>query len=72
MPAIAATEVALDGEHVTLTVADAAGGAHAVTSWARERGLVLRDFSVTRPSLEDIYLRLTAADTDTTDLEEAL
>jgi ABC-2 type transport system ATP-binding protein len=72
LPVRAATEVARDGDHVTLTVPDAADGAHAVTSWARERGLALRDFSVTRPSLEDVYLRLTAGDPDTPDPEEAL
>jgi ABC-2 type transport system ATP-binding protein len=48
-----------EGEHVRLAAPDAAATAHAVTSWAHERGLVLRDFSVTRPSLEDIYLTLT-------------
>ena len=74
LPVLPAAEVTRDCEHVTLTVADAAGGAHAITSWAHERGLELRDFSVTRPSLEDVYLRLTAADADTItpDPEEAL
>ena len=34
--------------------------AHAVTGWALDRGLELRGFAVSQPSLEDIYLRLTA------------
>jgi ABC-2 type transport system ATP-binding protein len=34
--------------------------AHVVTGWALERGLELRGFAVSQPSLEDIYLRLTA------------
>jgi ABC-2 type transport system ATP-binding protein len=58
-PRLAGAEVRRDGAHLAITAADAARTAHAVTSWARERDLVLRDFTVTRPSLEDIYLRLT-------------
>jgi ABC-2 type transport system ATP-binding protein len=38
--------------------------AHAVTGWALERGLELRGFAVSQPSLEDIYLRLTATVTE--------
>jgi ABC-2 type transport system ATP-binding protein len=41
--------------------------AHAVTGWALERGHELRGFAVSQPSLEDVYLRLTA-----TTPEEAL
>jgi ABC-2 type transport system ATP-binding protein len=33
--------------------------AHAITGWALDRGLELRGFAVSQPSLEDIYLRLT-------------
>src|ERR671925_1100198 len=36
--------------------------AHAITGWALERGHELRGFQVTQPSLEDVYLRLTAAE----------
>jgi ABC-2 type transport system ATP-binding protein len=53
------TRLRREGDHVAITAPDAAAAAHAVTGWARERGFALRDFSVTRPSLEDIYLRLT-------------
>ena len=56
---LAGATVRRDGEHAIVTTRDAAAGAHAVTSWARERGLELRDFSVAPPSLEDVYLRLT-------------
>jgi ABC-2 type transport system ATP-binding protein len=58
-PDIAGAEVRREGEHITVTARDAAGAAHAVTSWARERDITLADFSVTRPTLEDVYLRLT-------------
>jgi ABC-2 type transport system ATP-binding protein len=37
--------------------------AHAITGWALERGHELRGFAVSQPSLEDIYLRLTATET---------
>jgi ABC-2 type transport system ATP-binding protein len=33
---------------------------HAITGWALERGHELRGFEVSQPSLEDVYLRLTA------------
>jgi len=59
LPVLSGAEIAADGDHVVVTAADAAAGAHAVTAWAQERDLPLRDFTVTRPSLEDIYLRLT-------------
>jgi ABC-2 type transport system ATP-binding protein len=59
VPAFAGTDVRRDGAHVSVTSRDAAGAAHAVTSWALERGLELRDFTVARPTLEDVYLRLT-------------
>jgi ABC-2 type transport system ATP-binding protein len=36
---------------------------HQLTGWALQRGLVLGRLTVDRPSLEDIYLRLTADDT---------
>ena len=32
---------------------------HALTTWAMQRGIDLEDLSVTRPSLEDVYLALT-------------
>ncbi len=34
---------------------------HALTSWAVERGLELESLTVARPTLEDVYLRLTGA-----------
>jgi ABC-2 type transport system ATP-binding protein len=33
---------------------------HVITGWALERGQELRGFEVSQPSLEDVYLRLTA------------
>lgn len=36
---------------------------HALTSWALERGLKLSELTVRRPTLEDVYLQLTATPT---------
>jgi ABC-2 type transport system ATP-binding protein len=38
------------------------GALHALTGWARARGDELEGLAVTRPSLEDVYLRLTGGD----------
>ena len=35
---------------------------HRLTSWAVEHGVELEGLEVTRPSLEDVYLLLTAED----------
>jgi ABC-2 type transport system ATP-binding protein len=51
---------------VLVVASEGLSTAHAITGWALERGLELRGFQVSQPSLEDIYLRLTA------DREEAL
>ena len=44
---------------VRTEVADLAPALHALTGWAVERRLPLEGLSVTRPSLEDVYLQLT-------------
>ncbi len=52
-------ERALDADHVRLSTAQPVHAAQAITSWAIEREVELAHFSVTQPSLEDIYLELT-------------
>jgi ABC-2 type transport system ATP-binding protein len=47
-----------------VVTADGIGAAHAITGWALERGHDLRGFAVSQPSLEDVYLRLTGAETE--------
>jgi ABC-2 type transport system ATP-binding protein len=49
-----------DGEAQTREVEDPTALLHQLTSAALARGERLRDLSVTRPSLEDVYLELTA------------
>ena len=45
---------------VELRVPDPVPALHALTGWAMASGVRLDDMHVQRPSLEDIYLRLTA------------
>jgi ABC-2 type transport system ATP-binding protein len=47
---------------VTVDAAEPTAVLHHLTGWALGRGTVLRQLTVERPSLEDIYLRLTAPD----------
>jgi ABC-2 type transport system ATP-binding protein len=49
-----------DGVRVQRETDDPTALLHDVTGAALERGERLRDLSVTRPSLEEIYLQLTA------------
>ena len=49
-----------DGELVTRETDDPTGLLHQLTSSALARGTGLEELSVTRPSLEDVYLELTA------------
>lgn len=44
---------------VSVTAEDPTRALHELTEWAIERGAQLEDLHVSRPSLEDIYLRLT-------------
>jgi len=47
-----------EGGEVVVETADPVGALHALTGWALERKLDLRGLSVSRPSLEDVYLGL--------------
>jgi ABC-2 type transport system ATP-binding protein len=47
---------------VVLLDASVAADLHALSGWALERGLELDDLEVRRPTLEDIYLKLTAGE----------
>ena len=50
----------LRGETIHLSTREPARALHALTGWALGRGLDLHDLSVGRPTLEDVYLELTA------------
>jgi ABC-2 type transport system ATP-binding protein len=55
-------EVAGDREGVLVRSSEGMQATHALTAWALERGLELRGFCVAQPTLEDVYLSLTAGD----------
>ena len=48
----------VDGHEVELTTANPTADLHALTGWALDRGVELDGLSVTRPSLEDVFLSL--------------
>ena len=50
------------GDLVTVAVSEPTHALHELTTWALHRGLVLDRLTVEPPSLEDVYLRLTGAD----------
>jgi ABC-2 type transport system ATP-binding protein len=51
-----------DGDDVVIDTVEPTRVLHALTGWALERDVELVGLAVTRPSLEDIYLELTAAE----------
>jgi ABC-type multidrug transport system ATPase subunit len=52
-------DVRIEGSSVAIETRAPTTDLLAVTTWAVERGLELPDLTLTRPTLEDIYLRLT-------------
>jgi ABC-2 type transport system ATP-binding protein len=55
------------GSSVDVLTSDPTGDLHAITTWALARGVALEELTLTRPSLEDVYLELVdvrAAETD--------
>jgi ABC-2 type transport system ATP-binding protein len=56
-----AARAAVDGGRVVLRTGEPTRSLNLLTGWALARGEELDALTVTRPSLEDVYLRLTAA-----------
>jgi ABC-2 type transport system ATP-binding protein len=61
LPSVPDGERSLQGERVVIATRDPVRAAHLITGWALERAVDLKQFSVTQPTLEDIYLELTQA-----------
>jgi ABC-2 type transport system ATP-binding protein len=59
LPPMPGAEVTREGDRVRLRTTDPVAVTAAVTGWAVEQGVELAGFSVTQPTLEDIYLELT-------------
>ncbi len=62
LPAGVTAQPGADDGLVRVDAAEPTAVLHQLTGWALGRGTVLRQLTVERPSLEDIYLRLTAPD----------
>ncbi len=52
------------GPTVVVSVEDPTRDLHALTSWATSRGISLEGLTVSKPTLEDVYLELTGETTD--------
>jgi ABC-2 type transport system ATP-binding protein len=63
VPETASERRSVDGDRVLLQSRDPVRATQAVTTWALEHSVELGHFSVTQPSLEDIYLELTGSGT---------
>jgi ABC-2 type transport system ATP-binding protein len=60
LPDLAGVTVATDGRGVVLRTESPTPVLHALTGWALEHGVALDGLTVARPTLEDVYLTLTA------------
>lgn len=60
LPRVLAEEAQVIGKRVQLTTAEPIADLHALSGWILEKGLRVDGIEVHRPSLEDVYLRLTA------------
>lgn len=78
-PSLAVSDVPVPGgspvtvDHGMLSYAtdDPTEALHALTTWARESGVELAGLTVTRPSLEDVYLALTGEAAARSDQEDS-
>ena len=61
LPELPGGAVSEDRDEVLVTSSHGIEATHAITGWALERGLALTRFSVSQPTLEDVYLALTTA-----------
>ncbi len=61
LPPLPGTEIERDGSAFVLRTQDPVRTAAIVTAWALDHGVELEQFSVSRPTLEDIYLELTGS-----------
>jgi ABC-2 type transport system ATP-binding protein len=59
---IPSSSVTREGSHVVVKSQSPTADVHAITGWALERNIELTDLTVARPSLEDVYIDLTAED----------
>jgi ABC-2 type transport system ATP-binding protein len=61
LPDVPALERSLEGERVLVLTSEPVRAVQQITTWALDHGVDLGHFSVTQPTLEDIYLELTGS-----------
>jgi ABC-2 type transport system ATP-binding protein len=61
LPTVPAVDVSLADGRVLIQTKEAVVTAQRITTWALDRGVELEHFAVNQPTLEDIYLELTAS-----------
>jgi ABC-2 type transport system ATP-binding protein len=61
LPEVPSRERSLDGDRVLIITREPVPAANVITGWALDHGVDLGHFSVSQPTLEDIYLELTGA-----------
>ncbi len=55
---------AVEGPRFEVSAEDPTRVFHALTSWALSKGIVLEGLTVSKPTLEDVYLELTGTSSD--------
>jgi ABC-type multidrug transport system ATPase subunit len=71
LPDLPSERPVIDGDRVTVVTRQPVPAVQQLTTWAVEQGVDLGHFSVTQPSLEDIYLELTGENHHNSALQEA-
>jgi ABC-2 type transport system ATP-binding protein len=61
IPEVPADGRSIEGDRVLISTADAVIATQRITTWALDHDIQLGHFSVTQPTLEDIYLELTGS-----------
>jgi ABC-2 type transport system ATP-binding protein len=61
IPELPALSRSIEGDRVLVSTSEPVRAANALTSWALDHDIDLGHFSVTQPTLEDIYLELTGS-----------
>ena len=61
IPDVPSLERSIDGDRVLVTTSEPVVATQRITSWALDHGIDLGHFSVSQPTLEDIYLELTGS-----------
>jgi ABC-2 type transport system ATP-binding protein len=70
VPEVPAESRGLVGDRVVIQTRQPVRAAQAITTWAIDGELQLAHFSVTQPTLEDIYLELTGSGDDVEQIQE--